>query len=79
MKLIYNTYFIVSYFKVPFFIENPAMAISRYHPLITEFKRNVTDYCAYGFPYKKPTAIYSNFKLNLLRCTHKQHNMVMSG
>lgn len=57
---------IINYFNVPFVIENPAYALTRY--VYKQYVRNVCDYCEYGFDYKKPTAIYSNIELNLKRC-----------
>ena len=32
------------------------------------YKKNRADYCMYGFDYKKPTAIYSNYLLKLKQC-----------
>lgn len=72
-----NTKKIVDYFKVPFAIENPRTALSRY--ILQEYWKNECDYCAYGFPYKKPTSIYSDTWLALGRCNHKEHTHRLSG
>ena len=44
-----------------------------------DYIKNDTAYCMYGFDYQKRTAIYSNVKLDLKKCNHKNHKMVMSG
>ncbi len=69
---LYNTSYGTTYA-----LENPASAISKH--LLTSNVKNTTAYCAYGFPYKKATNIYSNQQLNLKQCTHKNHDQVMSG
>lgn len=78
LALFNNTKAIINYFNVPFAIENPANAASRY--IMKEYIKNDTTYCMYGFDYKKRTSIYSNIKLDLLLCNHKgSHKQVMSG
>ena len=64
-----NTKKIINHFNVPFAIENPAYAYSRY--IMTEYVANICNYCMYGLSYKKATTIYSNIKLSLLKCNHK--------
>lgn len=76
LKLLNNTKKIINYFNVPFIVENPANALSKYE--YTEYIRNITQYCMYGMPYKKSTAFYSNMKFDLLKCNHKFHYQVMS-
>lgn len=66
-----NTKAIIDHFKAPFAIENPSGALSRY--LYKEYVKNDTNYCMYGFDYKKPTAIYNHKKLSLMKCIHKSH------
>ena len=77
LKLLGNIKEIISYYNVPFVIENPSTALSKYE--LTCYSRNITAYCMYGFLYKKSTAIYSNKVLNLKKCNHKNHIQVMSG
>lgn len=78
LALFNNTKEIINYYNVPFAIENPAMATSKY--ILKEYIKNDTTYCMYGFDYKKRTSIYSNKKLNLKVCNHKgNHKLVMSG
>lgn len=77
IKLFENTIKIINHFNVPFAIENPSNATSKY--LMQDYIKNETHYCAYGFKYKKATAIYSDKLLNLKKCTHKNHEQVMSG
>lgn len=77
LKLMENTKKIIDHFNVPFAIENPAFALSRY--VLTEYVRNICNYCRYGFDYKKTTAIYTSVPINLLKCNHKKHSATMSG
>lgn len=73
-----NTIKIIKHFNVPFAIENPANALSKYI-LGKYFIKNNTNYCMYGFSYKKPTSIYTDKELNLLKCNHKTHTHRISG
>lgn len=66
MVLHNNTKKIIDYFGVPFAIENPASALTKY--IYKDYERSVAHYCMYGFDYKKPTAIYTNKKLELKQC-----------
>ena len=81
LKLHENTKKIVDFFNVPFAIENPRMAMSKY--LYKDYINNYAAYCQYGFKYEKPTTIYSNKELNLNKCNHKdkkqEHSLVLSG
>ncbi len=77
INIMYNIKQIINYYNVPFAIENPAYATSRY--ILKEYTRNVTHYCMYGMPYKKATAIYTSKELKLKKCNHKKHSQVMSG
>lgn len=76
LKIFENTKKIIEYFNVPFAIENPTTAFSRY--ILQEYWWNKCDYCVYGFDYKKPTTIYSNKRIILKRCTHKTHKRVIA-
>lgn len=78
LKLFSNTKEIINHFNVPFAIENPATAVSKY--ILKEYIKNDATYCMYGFDYKKRTSFYTNKELNLLLCNHKgNHKLVMSG
>ena len=77
LRMIENTIKIIKYFNVPFAIENPATALSRFIFIdqYNLFSRK-THYCKYGFKYKKDTYIYSNnFFLNLKVCDHPKHKI----
>ena len=78
VKLIKNTLEIINYFKVPFAIENPRTSLMKL--LLPNLKHNYCSYCMYGFDYRKNTTIFSNVKLNLLKCNHKgKHKNNISG
>lgn len=68
-----NTVKILNDFGVPFAIENPANALTKY--IYKDYERNIAHYCMYGFDYKKPTAIYTNTKIELKTCdrSHLPH------
>ena len=71
LKLVDNLLKIIDYYNVDFVIENPLHSfMERLMPFT--YKKNRADYCAYGFDYKKPTAIYSNYLLPLKVC-NKDH------
>lgn len=77
MKMHENTREIINHFAVPFAVENPAYAMSSY---IWQNKvKNVAHYCAYGFDYKKPTAIYSDRDLKLNKCVGGHIHATMIG
>ena len=73
LKLVMNMQLIIDYYDTNFVIENPRTSymVYRLNPL---YVPNKVDYCMYGFDYKKPTTIYSNYNLGLNTCNHKQHN-----
>jgi site-specific DNA-cytosine methylase len=50
-----------------YFIENP-FGYMRFYLNDKVNYINFTTYCQYGFPYRKPTNIFSNIKLNLKSC-----------
>ena len=71
LKLVKNMLAILDYYNVDFIIENPLHSfMERLMPF--HYKKNRADYCAYGFDYKKPTAIYSQCLLHLKTCS-KDH------
>jgi hypothetical protein len=46
---------------VPFFMENPYSGLLKTRPLVQELSPpKVVDYCKYGYPYRKRTAIWTN-------------------
>ncbi len=44
----------------PIFIENPWTGKLKSRGLLDHFKLNLVDYCTYGMPYRKRTAIWTN-------------------
>jgi hypothetical protein len=68
LKLVDNMLKIIEYYDCDFVIENPLHSfMERLMPF--DFKKNRADYCAYGFDYQKPTAIYSRYLLPLYKCS----------
>ena len=74
LKLVKNMQLIIDYYNVNFVIENPRTSYMVYY-LNPLYVINKVDYCMYGFDYKKPTTIYSNYNLGLKTCNHKIHKM----
>lgn len=77
LRIMWSVMDIIAHYSVPFAIENPSGALSKY--VLKDYKRTVTNYCMYGFDYKKSTAIYGHKEYDLLKCNHKKHAKVMSG
>ena len=74
LKLVSNMQLILNYYNVNFVIENPRTSYMVYF-LNVLYVPNKVDYCMYGFDYKKPTTIYSNYNLGLKTCNHiKSHD-----
>ena len=72
LKMYDNMKKIIEYYKVPFFIENPKNALSKY--ILKEYIKNFTNYCMWDDSFsKKPTTIYSNRKFDLEKCNHSKH------
>jgi site-specific DNA-cytosine methylase len=68
-ELLYKTIEIIRYFlkknpNLRFVIENPT-AMMRNMPIMNRLPRQTTEYCLYGFPWRKKTDFFSNFRLNL--------------
>jgi len=68
-ELLYKTIEIIRYFlkknpKLRFVIENPT-AMMRNMPVMNRLPRQTTEYCLYGFRWRKKTDFFSNFRLNL--------------
>ncbi len=63
---------IIAYVEPDFwFVENPATGLLKDQPFmqkLAKFKHE-TCYCKWGFPYKKPTNLWSNVQLDLPMCT----------
>jgi len=72
LKLVYNMQLILNYYDTNFVIENPRTSYMVYY-LDVLYVPNKVDYCMYGFDYKKPTTIYSNYNLGLKTCNHYIH------
>ena len=83
VRLLKRTLELIAQFKPQYwFIENPA------HPegleaeeLMAGLPSYVTDYCMWGFPYKKTTRIWTNLRLReeLPRCDHGVPHQVTLG
>lgn len=72
LKLVENMQKIIDYYSCDFVIENPRT--SHINKVLSPlYVINKVDYCMYGFKYKKPTTIYSNYVLDLKTCNHKEH------
>lgn len=81
-NILYKTLDILEYLlkknpQMLFVIENPHGMMWRM-PIINRFEREITQYCLYGFKWKKPTDFFNNFPqgLNLKdpeeqKCTNK--------
>lgn len=52
------------------FIENPLGLLRKMNYMQNIGYLYQVDYCMYDFEFKKPTNIWSNISLNLLRCNH---------
>lgn len=64
-KILYKTLDILEYLlkknpKMLFVIENPHGMMWRM-PIINRFEREITQYCLYGFQWRKPTDFFHNF------------------
>ena len=72
IKLVENMNSIINHYNCDFVIENPYSSYMIYFlpPMLI---KNKVNYCMYGYSYAKPTAIYSNYVLNLKTCNHKNH------
>jgi hypothetical protein len=67
-----NTKMIIDYYKPKaWYIENPTRAYTKF--FMPNCHLSKTEYCMYGFDYKKPTTFFSNIELDLKRCNHKTH------
>ena len=60
---------IVDRSKAAFTIENPATSLLKDQPAVQGLPWVDADYCAFGFPYRKSTRIWTNMPLSLPRCT----------
>lgn len=69
MLMVDKTIEIIKYFNPKFyFIENPFGYMQYYLKGKVDYV-NFATYCQYGFPYRKPTNIFSNIELNLKSCS----------
>lgn len=68
ISILEKTLFIINELKPKyFFIENP-FGYMRFYLKNKNVKTNFVTYCQYGFPYRKPTNIFSNVYLDLKSC-----------
>lgn len=77
-KFVKKTLKIINYLKpLYWFIENPRTGYLKEQPFIKHLPFIDVDYCAYGFPYKKPTRIWTNLITNHIKpklCEHKNNH-----
>ena len=67
--LIEKVYEIIEYFKPKYyFIENPFTGYLKMRPIMENKKYYITEYCQWGFDYKKPTCIWTNKVWTTKRC-----------
>lgn len=80
-KLIEKTFEIIDYFKPKYwFIENPQTGFLKNREIMKDKKYYVTDYCQWGFDYKKPTCIWTNREWETRRCNkHTCPAMIPTG
>lgn len=81
-SLVKKTLEIIDYFKPrAWFIENvgTGLLVKRMPTIRQGLKLYYVDYCAYGKPYRKRTAIWSNIELELKLCPGKDACPQMTG
>lgn len=61
------------------FVENPYTGLLKSRPLMQGLPMVVVDYCRYGCPYKKRTALWTNCPLEGLTCSKSQRCGGWSG
>ena len=73
INLVNNMQKIIDYYNCDFIIENPYNSYIKniLNPL---YIINKADYCMYGYDYKKPTALFSNYNFKMKTCNHDKHN-----
>ncbi len=68
ISILDKTLEIINYFKPKvYYIENP-FGFMRFYLADKVSYINFATYCQYGYPYRKPTNIFSNLELNLKHC-----------
>ena len=65
--MVKKTLSIAAQIGCPIFIENPASGKLKSRGLLDHFKMHTVDYCKYGMPYRKRTAIWTNTNWEPLR------------
>jgi len=71
---------IINYFKPKsWFVENPYHSAMKDLPHMKELPSYRFDYCRYGFPYKKPTRIWTNLKFDDVICNCKERHKQRVG
>ena len=78
-KLVLKVFDIIEYFKPNrWFMENPFTGRLKNREIMKGRKYYRTDYCQWGMPYKKPTAIWTNIEWNDVRvCNPRTCPMVI--
>ena len=59
-SLVLATLRIVEQLGCPYFIENPYTGLLKTRPFMQGLVYRIVDYCTYGYPYRKRTAIWTN-------------------
>lgn len=68
VSILEKTLEIINHFNPSvYFIENP-LGFMRFHLQCRVEFQNFATYCRYGYPYRKPTNIFSNIPLQLMSC-----------
>ena len=79
-KLVDKTLEIIEYLQPRFYIiENPVGKMRYMYPFIFHQEYHTLDYCMYGFPYRKPTDIWTNVNIEYKRCNHLKHNRIVKN
>lgn len=74
-SIVKRTLEIIEYFKPDYwFMENPATGLLKNRPFMLYIPYYVVDYCQYGLPYKKSTAIWTNHSFEPHVCNKKTCN-----
>lgn len=70
-RLVQRVLDIVKYFKCAWWMENPHSGLLKSRPVVAGRPFHVLDYCAYGTPYRKRTALWSNVQAAFKTCDRR--------